>query len=180
MFPVRPTAAAIPADQHVDDAAVDSPALCLPSAVRPAAAQRAGEPKLTQGQKLALLVMRQSDLSKAVLAGVIARTKDGPAGRDFYECAKLGLAINKGKFHVLTPRGRWLADFVATDVARQFGLHIITYFHGDRGNGQAAYSKCTCGWRSYPRSTYNASWLSGIGGAAQAHLAHVAEKAKAS
>lgn len=91
--------------------------------------------------------MRGSELSKAVLAGVIEQTHAGPSGRDFYSCAQLGLAINKGRFHVLTPQGRWKADRVACEVARAFGLHIITYDLG--GSGRAACAKCTCGWRHF-------------------------------
>jgi hypothetical protein len=93
---------------------------------------RAGEITLTPGQKLALLVMRGSDLSKQVLAGVLAKTKEEPAGRDFYTCARLGLAINKGKFHVL---------------AREFRLHVLTYDLG--GPGRAAFARCTCGFCAF-------------------------------
>ena len=128
---------------------------------------RAGEIALTPGQKLALLVMRGSDLSKAVLAGVIEQTHAGPAGRDFYTCARLGLAINKGRFHVLTPQGRWRADQVCREVARAYGLHIITYDLG--GPGRAAYSTCTCGFRAF-RARAVPSYLTLIRQDATRHL----------
>jgi hypothetical protein len=128
---------------------------------------RGGEIALTPGQKLALLVMRQSDLSKQVLAGVIARTHEGPAGRDFYSCARLGLAINKGRFHVLSPAGRRRADQACREVARAYGLHIISYNLG--GRGQAAYAECTCGWRHY-RTRVFASYVTLIRQDATRHL----------
>lgn len=167
MFPLR----AIP-NLHAGEpspAPASSPALGFTG-------PKAGEIVLTQGQKLALLVMRQSDLSKKVLAGVIEQTKQGPSGRDFYSCANLGLAINKGRFHVLTPAGRWRADRVAEEIAREFKLHIISYFHGDRGNGLAAQAKCTCGWRGMRRTLSIKSHALLISMDATTHLANVEKK----
>lgn len=128
---------------------------------------RAGEIALTPGQKLALLVMRGSDLSKQVLAGVLEKTKAGPSGRDFYTCAMLGLAINKGRYHVLSPPGRWRADQVVREVARQYGLHIVAYGLG--GPGRAAFARCSCGFSSF-RSRAIPSYLTLIRQDATRHL----------
>lgn len=161
-------------DSNPNHQPANSPVLEFPPQDK--AASRAGEIVLTDKQKLALLVMRGSDLSKRVLAGVIEQTRDGPHGRDFYTCARLGMAINKGRFHVLTPKGRWYADRIAHEVARQFGLHIISYDHGSVHDGRGAFAKCSCGWRGLWRSRAIASWPILIGHDAHLHLEKTAAK----
>jgi hypothetical protein len=103
---------------------------------------RAGEILFTPGQKVALLTMRRSDWSNAVLAHLKAFGRDGVSGGDYRALAGLGLAVNKGSFHVLTPTGRWRADLVAMELARASGLHAVRTDLYPR-YGVAAFAKCT-------------------------------------
>lgn len=131
---------------------------------------RTGEVLLTPGQKQALLVMRKSETSRAVLEQLRALGQLATGGADYYALAGLGLAINKGAFHVLSPNGRWRADNIAIAYARELKLHLLTFNHG--GPGRAAYVRCTCGFVAY-RSRHIPSYAIGLGRDGAYHLAHV-------
>jgi hypothetical protein len=132
-------------------------------------APRAGEILLTPSQKVALLTMRRSDWSEAVLAHLKAFGRDAVSGGDYRALARLSLAVNKGSFHVLTPPGRWRADLVAMELARENDLHVIAMEPNPRYG--AAYAKCTCGWRVF-RSRVNASYAALLARDARSHLEH--------
>lgn len=149
-------------------AAEGSPALESPSPHTPA---RAGEILLTPGQKIALLTMRKSEWSQAVLAHLTAFGQADVAGGDYRACAKLGLAVHKGSYHVLTPQGRWRADRVAVEIARAHGLHCVTLDLNPR-YGAAASAQCTCGWSTY-RTTKILSYGAMLARDAHWHLQQV-------
>lgn len=127
------------------------------------------ESPLSEGQQLALLVMRRSDLSKAVLGKLLLARNPGPSGRHFYEVAQLGLATRNGTFHLLTPRGRYEADRIGREMARALGLHVITYSLG--GPGRAARASCACGWSAF-RTRAIPSYLVMLHHDAGYHLRH--------
>ena len=133
-------------------------------------AERTGEVLLTPGQKIALLKMRGSDWSKAVLSHVVAFGQGDTVGADYYALARLGLAVHKGSYHVLTPTGRRRADQVAVELARAEGMHVITYDLANR-YGRAASARCTCGWGTY-RTRAVPSYALLIGQDVQRHLEH--------
>lgn len=68
-----------------------------------------------------------------------------------------GLAFKRDvrdRFHQLTPTGKRLADECADIVARNLGLHHISYRRNDiRSNG----ARCTCGWSIYADERYGRS-----------------------
>ena len=129
---------------------------------------RAGEALLTPGQKIALLKMRGSDWSKAILKHLTAFGQDEISGRDYVALANLGLAINKGTFHVLSPPGRWRADRVACELARGLDMHVMTLALAPKF-GSAASAKCTCGWSTF-RTRAVPSYATLIAGDAHHHL----------
>jgi len=124
---------------------------------------------LSEGQQLALLVMRRSDLSKAVLGKLVQARSPGPEGRHFYEVARVGLATHRGTFHLLTPRGRYEADRIGREMARELGLHVISYDLG--GPGRAARASCACGWSAF-RTRAIPSYLVMLNRDAGHHLRH--------
>jgi len=148
--------------------AIAKPESVAPASMPAAPLPKAGEIILTPGQKIALLKMRRSDWSKAVLAQLEAFGKADCAGGDYRALAQLGLAVCKGSFHVLTPAGRWRADRVAVELARDAELHIVTYDLFPRSRG-AASAKCTCGWSSF-RTRAIASYVVLLGADAHRHL----------
>jgi hypothetical protein len=151
-----------------DGTADRSPA---PSSPCSAAAPGAGEPVLTHGQRIALLIMRRSDWSKAVLAKVKEAGLLVVTGNDFRSLVPLGLATPKGhSYHVPTPSGRWRADRIAEEIARDIGIHVISYNYG--GYGRAAFWHCTCGARSY-HSRHAGDFVKAIGRGGRLHLEHV-------
>ena len=131
--------------------------------------QSSADSPLSEGQQLALLVMRRSDLSKAVLGKLVQARTPGPAGRHFYEVARLGLATHHGSFHRLTPRGFYEADRVAREMARTLELHVVTYDLG--GPGRAARASCSCGWSAF-RTRAIPSYLVTLHRDAGHHLRH--------
>jgi hypothetical protein len=145
------------------DATADSPALDTPIT-------RAGEIVFTPGQKIALLKMRGSDWSKAVLRHLIAFGHIDAVGADYFALARIGLAARRGSYHVLTPQGRWRADRVAVELARKSGIHVITFNLNPR-YGAAANAKCTCGWSSF-RTRAVPSYALLVDKDAQHHLEH--------
>lgn len=134
---------------------------------------KAGEVVLTPGQKIALLKMRGSDWSEAILSKLERFGQAECTGADYRALASLRLAVCKGSFHVLTPAGRWRADRVARDIARESGIHAITIEFFPRSRG-AASARCSCGWSTY-RSRAIKSYASMLSADAQHHLRHVGE-----
>lgn len=130
----------------------------------------AGEYNLTRSQKIALLKMRRSDWSKAILTKLKDFGTCDVTGEDFRSLVPLHLAINKGSFHVLTPSGRWRADRAAEEIARTLDIHIISYDYGRYG--RAAFWECTCGDRGY-HSRHAGDAVLAIGRGARLHLKHV-------
>jgi hypothetical protein len=164
-----------PSRERYGDANEDVPVASSPSSP-PKALEAAGTTyalrAFTPGQAIALLTMRRSDWSKAVLAHLRAFGRDTCSGDDFRTLAKMGFAISKGSYHVLTPSGRWKADIVAMDLARAEGMHAITY---DLGNlHKAAAVKCTCGHVIY-KSRHLPNWMIALSRAGRAHLESVGE-----
>ena len=154
-------------ERYGDASASDaSPALALPSDCPQA---RAGEIVLTDGQKVALLKMRGSDWSKAVLKHLKATGFANCDRGDFIVCAERSLARLAGSYHVLTQAGRWRADQVAHELAK--GMHVITYDFGSAG--VAAQAKCLCGWRTFKSRHSATNFAQAIGRAGQRHLEHV-------
>jgi hypothetical protein len=133
----------------------------------------AGEVTLSEPQQLALLTMRRSELSEAVRAELRQRGTPGPWGRNFYELARLNLAEHNGSFHILTQRGRYLADRLALETARRLGIHVITYNLGGRGSAARAY--CTCGWSTF-RSRAVGNYLGMLQRDAEYHRRHVEQE----
>lgn len=131
-----------------------------------------GETRLTDGQRMALLQRRGSDWSKAVLEKLRERGMPDATRADFDSLVVLGMAIPAGSFHNLTSHGRWHADQVAMKIARDAGMHVITYEFGSR-HGMGALSKCTCGWRTPPMSKFAKDTMGRMGRAAHQHLEHV-------
>jgi hypothetical protein len=152
--------------RHVGDEGGCSPAPSSPAIIAPGA----GEPLLTDGQKIALLKMRRSDWAKAIVSKLKQIGSCAVAGDDFLSLVPLKLAISKGSFHVLTPSGRWRADQVAIQVARALGLHVITYDW--TGPGRPCFVRCTCGF-SVHRQQRHKHLLSRAGAN---HLAFVASR----
>ena len=150
------------------DAADPSPALDTTPASRTGAGEALSEP-----QQLALLAMRRSELSEAVRAELRQRGTPGPWGRNFYELARLGLAVHSGSFHVLTPRGRYSADKLALETARKLGMHIVTYNFGRPGSAARAY--CTCGWSTI-RSRAVGNYMGMLQRDAHHHRLHVEQQ----
>ena len=150
------------------DAADRSPA---PSSPLPPPAPGAGEPELTLGQKVALITMRKSDWASAVLAKLKEIGRAAAIGNDFRSLVPLRLATNKGSFHVLTPAGRWRADQVAMQIAREIGMHVLTYDWTE--HGRPCFVRCTCGF-SVHRQQRNKHLL---GRSGSNHLAFVASQA---
>ena len=124
---------------------------------------------LSEGQQLALLAMRRSELSQAVLKQLAQAASAGPQGRHFYEAARLGLAISRGAFHLLTPRGRFEADRIGREIALRHGMHVVSYDLG--GPGRAASARCACGWSAF-RTKAISSYLVTLTRDAQHHLRH--------
>lgn len=148
----------------VAEASVSSPDAPLP---------RAGKIVLTPSQKVALLKMRRSDWSKAVVAHLVAFGMGECDGGDYRAFAAIGLAEHRGSFHVLTPQGRWRADQVAIEIARDTGMHVVTYSLTPR-HGSAASAKCTCGWGAF-RTRAIASYATTLAADVRKHLEHVGE-----
>jgi hypothetical protein len=155
-----------------DDAADRSPAPSSPCSAA-GAAPGAGEWVLSQGQKIALLTMRKSDWASAVLAKLKETGAGAAVGDDFRSLVPLGLAINKGSLHNLTSSGRWRADQVAMQIARDLGMHVLTYDWTKPG--LACFVRCTCGF-SVHRQQRNKHLL---GRSGTAHLAFVVAQAAA-
>lgn len=141
----------------------------------PRASIGAGEVTLTLSMKAALLTMRKSDWSEAVLKDLVAFGQADCSGADYRALAGLGLAINKGSLHVLTERGRTVADDVAIVIARDRGMHAITYDFG--GAGRAAQCKCVCGHRTF-HSRAKPDWIIALRRSARDHLKHVGTPAQ--
>jgi hypothetical protein len=137
--------------------------------------ERTGE-AFTPGQKAALLKMRRSDWSKAVLAHLTAFGQADCVGADYRALAEQKLAINKGSFHVLTDHGRWEADRVASLIARELDMRVIAYSLYPR-RGSAAKAVCTCGWSAF-RTRAIRSYSGLLHQDANYHLWHVANVPK--
>jgi hypothetical protein len=130
----------------------------------------ASEFNLTHGQKIALLKMRRSDWSKAVLAKLAELGNTDVAGADFRSLVPLHLAVCKGSFHVLSEHGRWRADRVAEAFAREIGMHVISYDRG--GFDRAAFWRCTCGESAY-RTRHVGNYMGLLVKGGRLHLEHV-------
>jgi len=128
---------------------------------------------LSEGQQLALLAMRRSELSELVRAELRQRGTPGPWGRNFYELARLNLAEQRGRFHVLTPKGRFAADRLALETARRLGMHVVTYNFGRPGSAARAY--CTCGWSTF-RSRAVGNYMGMLARDAHHHRLHVEKR----
>jgi hypothetical protein len=128
---------------------------------------------LTEPQQLALLAMRRSELSEAVRAELRQRGTPGPWGRNFYELARMGYADHNGRYHVLTPKGRFTADRLALDTARKLGMHVVTYNFGRPGSVARAY--CTCGWSTF-RSRAVGNYMGMLSRDAHYHRLHVEKR----
>lgn len=137
----------------------------------PAPLPQTGEIVLTPGQKIALLKMRRSDWTKAVLAHLEAFGAAEVCGEDYRALARIGLAESRGAYHVRTPLGRWRADRVAVELARGADMHVITYNLFPR-HGSAASARCSCGWSAF-RTRAVSSYVLTLGQDAQHHLKHV-------
>lgn len=147
-----------------------------PSSPATAGAPGAGEPVLTDGQKIALLKVRRSDWSKAILTTLKEQDLCATTtGDDFRALVPLHLAINKGSFHVLTMSGRWRADRVAQEIARARNIHAISYDYGSFG--RAAFWCCLCGARSY-KARHIGNHVGHLVKGARLHLEHVGAMAK--
>ena len=160
-----------PTRQRYEDGPAAPGTSPAPAPPLPPSPKGAGEPLLTAGQQVALLKMRGSDWSKAVVQHLKAFGRADCDGADYRALAAAGFAVNKGSFHVLTSQGRWLADRVACDIARSEGLHVVTYDLFPRSRG-AASAKCTCGWCTYVSRTF-ASYVVQLGSFGRHHLEHV-------
>jgi hypothetical protein len=155
------------------DAADRSPAPTSPALLTPGA----GEPVLTHGQRVALLMMRRSDWSKAILSKLKEAGLLVVSGDDFRSLVPLNLATAKGhSYHVPTSNGRWAADKIAMEIARDIGMHVVTYDFG--GEGRGGFWKCTCGQRSPYLSRQVRSYRTRLFAGAKMHLAHVGAVAK--
>lgn len=129
-----------------------------------------GEPILEPAQKIALLRIRRSAWSEAILDRLPRFRRYHLTRETFVSLERLGLAIPKGNFHVLTAAGRWRADKIAMEWARSNGIHAITY--DDGGPGRAGKATCTCGWSAFrSRHVGNSSGL--LSRDAHHHLTHV-------
>jgi len=165
-----------PSRERYDGACGASPAPITPAPLphQPGA----GEVAFTPGQKAALLKLRHSDWTKAVLNHLVAFGQADCSIEDCRSLAALKLAINKGSFHVLTDHGRWKADRVAAELARELDMHIITISLHPR-HYTAADAKCICGWRT--RRTHAVpSYAALIRRDARFHLERVSVVASAS
>lgn len=101
----------------------------------------------SDGQKVALLKMRRSDWSDAVLDHLRAFGRDDCSGEDYRALARVRLAIkNPRGFHELTISGKAVANVIAVQLARQEGLHAVTV---DLHRSGAPGARCTCGWATY-------------------------------
>lgn len=126
---------------------------------------------LTPSQELALLAMRRSELSKAVLAKLHQAGFARATRVDFGALVHMGLAIKVGTYHRLTPRGWYEADRIGRDKAKELRLHVIGYDLG--GPGRAAKAFCPCGWSTF-RSRSIRSYLTSLSADAQHHLNYTA------
>ena len=61
---------------------------------------------------------------------------------------------------------------VAMQIARELGIHAITYHFGGR-DGIGTSAQCTCGWRTPHMSKFASDTMGRMGRAAHAHLEHV-------
>ncbi len=129
------------------------------------------ETPLSEPQQLALLTMRRSELSEAVLKKLHQAGTAKAQGRHFYELARLNLAEHR--YHVLTPKGRFAADRLALETARQLGMHIVTYNFGRPGSAARAY--CTCGWSTF-RSRAVGNYAGMLARDAHHHRLHVEQQ----
>lgn len=143
-----------------------------PAPTSPVAPSGAGEEVLTPGQQVALLKMRKSDWSKAVLKHIAALDQDRCDGADFRSCAEIGLAINKGSYHVLSNPGRWRADQLARAIAKANGMHVISTEIPKPSSGFAPQVRCTCGFQVRV-SRYVPGWENQLSRAGHGHLRHV-------
>lgn len=86
----------------------------------------APEPRVyTPQQQLAALILRRSELSKAVVAKLYHSTVRASAD-DFEFLVTERLANRKGIGHELTPMGRYKADEFARALGKQFEIPILT------------------------------------------------------
>ncbi len=111
------------------------------------APERKPAAEFSRGEKVALLRLRRSAWSEAVLDHLRAFGGDDCSGADYRALATRELAICKGSFHVLTQCGRWTADRIAMDIARAENMHAVSYTPARRG--AAASARCACGWSTY-------------------------------
>lgn len=125
---------------------------------------RAGELVLTPGQKQALLVLRDNEIARAIIAALKKRGEFVAHGRDFYALGRAGLAINKGSFHVLSPLGRWKADDVVRQYVRDLKLHILMHHYGIN-----PFVRCSCGYSRHVSARGTDVTLT-LGRAAARHL----------
>jgi len=146
--------------------------LDLRASMVPEGTLRAGGHVFTEGQAVAMLKMRGSDWTKAVLKHLRAFGRENCTLEDYRALAQMGFAVNKGSRHVLTPSGGWKANIVAMHIARAEGMHALTY---DLGNThKAACVKCTCGEVFY-KSRHLPNWMIALSRAGRAHLESVGE-----
>lgn len=101
------------------------------------------EPKsrtFTPSQQLAMLILRKSELSKAVVAKLYHSTVRDGAG-DYEFLVQERLANRKGLGHVLTPMGMFKADQFARELGAQLKLPQLR-----------------SGGTSPPRGSYQRQW----------------------
>lgn len=79
---------------------------------------------LTPGQQLALLTVRQSDLSQRVINKLMHGTAR-PGRSDYDHLRSIGYAERQSNgLHAITPRGQWHADNLARDLAIEFKVPL--------------------------------------------------------
>lgn len=80
----------------------------------------------TPGQTLAMLAMRRSELSRAVVTKLLNSTARA-ALEDYQDMMTLGYALRGADgLHRLTPRGHFKANALARVLAEQLGIPVVT------------------------------------------------------
>lgn len=102
----------------------EAPFLALVDTVLAATRTRI-ESNYSEEQKHALMIARGSDLSIACALALKGRGVPVRA-QSFAALVQAGLAVPKGNFHNLTPRGRWIADRIASEIAPRLGVKTVT------------------------------------------------------
>lgn len=120
-------------------------------------------------RQLALMVVRRGAFADDV--GKHLRDKGASASQhDFLFLRNEGLAVRPlaERYHRITPYGTRQADKLAWLLGKELGLHHVTYEFDSYNEHKA---RCCCGWFASGDRKLNASWMTPLKAAADAHLA---------